>query len=282
MKNFKKLTALLLALLMIFSFAACGDKDAQQSVDGDTTAMTKVEQIKAAGKLVVGTSADYPPYEFHKEIDGADQIVGIDMSIAQDIADALGVELEIVDMNFDGLLISLQKGDFDMVLAALSPTEERKLVVDFSDILFVNNQIVLIKKEDADSIKTTADVADLKGGCLTGTIQYDIAKQYHSEDNIVQLVKFNELLMELKSGKIDCLYTNYLTGMAYASGNDDLMVQDIGIEWDDLGFAAAVEKGNQDLVDVINEVIKGYEADGTVDKYINEAIELSGGEGTME
>ena len=271
----KKALALILAMLMIFSFAACGSKPADNPASDEP--MSKVEQIKAAGKLVVGTSADYPPYEFHTDVNGEDKIVGVDISIAQDIADELGVELELVDMAFDGLLISLQKGDFDMVLAALSPTEERKKSVDFSDVFFINKQIVVIKKADADKIKTTADVAELKGGCQSGTIQFDISSMYHKPENIIQLVKFNELLMELKTGKIDCLYTNFLTGTAYVSGNDDLMVQDIGIEWADLGFAAAIEKGNEDLVEVVNKVAAKYQTEGTIEKYIEDAVALSGG-----
>ena len=131
----KKLLSLLLALVMLLSFAACANdddtppanEDGQQEEQNGSEAgtMNKLADIKAAGELVVGTSADYPPYEFHMEIDGVDTIVGFDIAIAQAFADELGVELKLVDMAFESLLISLQKGDFDLVMAGLTPDEER-------------------------------------------------------------------------------------------------------------------------------------------------------------
>ena len=120
----KKIFALLLAVVMTLSLAACGEKE--------EVAASKLDQIKAAGKIVLGTSADYPPCEFHTEIDGKDTIVGYDISLAQYIADDLGVELEVVDMAFDGLCISLSKGDFDMVISGMSNTPERAMAVDFT------------------------------------------------------------------------------------------------------------------------------------------------------
>ena len=143
MNAFKKFAALLLALMMILSLAACGSKSddsAQGSSDGDAspddTAKSKIEQIKEAGVLVMGTSADYPPNEFHTEVDGKDTIVGFDVAIAQHIADDLGVELKVVDMSFDNLCINLAKGDFDIVIAGMASTEERLKSVDFSDPYF--------------------------------------------------------------------------------------------------------------------------------------------------
>ncbi|MCQ2560924.1 MAG: transporter substrate-binding domain-containing protein [Clostridia bacterium] len=273
MKNLKKITALLLAMLLIFSFAACGSKPAQ--AEGEAP-MTKVEQIKAAGKLVVGTSADYPPYEFHTEINGKDEIVGFDMAFAQYIADDLGVELEIVDMGFDSLLISLQKGDFDIVLAGLTPSEERKQVVDFTDSFYTNKQIVIIRTEDADKYKTTADIADCVGGYQSGTVQEQIAHNYLADANCIGLVKFNDLIMQLKSGSLDCVFTNKLVGSAFASGNADLIVQDIDIEWDASGFAAAIQKGNEDFVEYVNGLVATVTSDGTMDKFVDEANELAG------
>ena len=150
MNAFKKFAALLLALMMILSLAACGSKSddsAQGSSDGDAspddTAKSKIEQIKEAGVLVMGTSADYPPNEFHTEVDGKDTIVGFDVAIAQYIADDLGVELKVVDMSFDNLCINLAKGDFDIVIAGMASTEERLKSVDFSDPYFKQQQAIL-------------------------------------------------------------------------------------------------------------------------------------------
>ena len=154
MNAFKKFAALLLALMMILSLAACGSKSddsAQGSSDGDAssddTAKSKIEQIKEAGVLVMGTSADYSPNEFHTEVDGKDTIVGFDVAIAQYIADDLGVELKVVDMSFDNLCINLAKGDFDIVIAGMASTEERLKSVDFSDPYFKQQQAILIRAE---------------------------------------------------------------------------------------------------------------------------------------
>ena len=108
----KKVVVLILALIMTMSLVACGgSSEGSAAAESDSY----IDQIKAKGELVVGTSADYPPYEFHTEIDGVDTIVGFDISIAQAIADDLGVELKIVDMSFENLLMSLSNGEFDMV-----------------------------------------------------------------------------------------------------------------------------------------------------------------------
>ena len=149
----KKLLSLLLALVMLLSFAACanddtppadGDDQQQEEQNGsESTTMNKLADIKAAGELVVGTSADYPPYEFHTEIDGKDTIVGFDISIAQAFADELGVELKLVDMAFESLLISLQNGDFDLVMAGLTPDEKRAKTVDFTDVFSTTSKLSL-------------------------------------------------------------------------------------------------------------------------------------------
>ena len=171
MNAFKKFAALLLALMMILSLAACGSKSddsAQGSSDGDAspddTAKSKIEQIKEAGVLVMGTSADYPPNEFHTEVDGRDTIVGFDVAIAQYIADDLGVELKVVDMSFDNLCINLAKGDFDIVIAGMASTEERLKSVDFSAPYFKQQLAILIRAEDDALYNKSEDLSGHKGG----------------------------------------------------------------------------------------------------------------------
>ena len=135
MKNgiIKKLIAVAAVATIAISMVGCGSNAKKESTNSNTSAL---EAIKSKGKLVVGTSADYPPYEFHKEIDGKDQIVGFDIEIAKQFAKDLGVELEIKDMAFDGLLVALQADKVDMVFAGMTPTDERKQNADFSDIYY--------------------------------------------------------------------------------------------------------------------------------------------------
>lgn len=246
MNAFKKFAALLLALMMILSLAACGSKSddsAQGSSDGDAssddTAKSKIEQIKEAGVLVMGTSADYPPNEFHTEVDGKDTIVGFDVAIAQYIADDLGVELKVVDMSFDNLCINLAKGDFDIVIAGMASTEERLKSVDFSDPYF-KQQAILIRAEDDALYNKPEDLSGHKVGVQNGTIQVPIANELAGEENVVGLVKAQDLIMELKSGKLDVVYIDYTAALAFAAANDDLTVKDIGIESDSEGQCIGV------------------------------------------
>jgi len=235
-----------------------------------------IKKIKEAGVLVVGTSADYPPFEFHTQIDGEDTIVGFDIAVSQYFADSLGVELKIVDMSFDGLLISLSKGDFDLVMAALSPNDKRKEVADFTDILFKTEQIIIIRKEDQEKYTDLASLAGVKGGYQKGTVQETIAKEVLGEEVGIGLTKFYDLITELKTGKIDCVFGEGPVGMAYVSANDDLMVQDVGIVSDGIGFGGAVQKGNTELIDHLNQCIKELKEQGLLDQYLKEAVELAG------
>ena len=124
----RRTLAILAALMVIFPVVAGGAKDSKSG--------SALDKIKASGKIILGTSADYPPYEFHALVDGKDTIVGFDIELAKEIAKDLGVELEIKDMSFDGLLAALVSGNVDMVISGMTPTEERRQNVDFSDIYY--------------------------------------------------------------------------------------------------------------------------------------------------
>ena len=282
----KKLLSLLLALVMLLSFAACANdddtppanEDGQQEEQNGSEAgtMNKLADIKAAGELVVGTSADYPPYEFHMEIDGVDTIVGFDIAIAQAFADELGVELKLVDMALESLLISLQKGDFDLVMAGLTPDEERAKTVDFTDVFFHNKQIVIIRAEDADKYVTTEDMAGTTLGVQAGTVQETIAADLTDENKVIKLKKFPELIMELKTVKIDGVCTNTMVASAYVSAHPDLLCQDIGIVWENTGFAGAIQKGdNGEFMAFLNDTIAKLQEDGSIDRFVAEAQELA-------
>ena len=295
----KKIVAILLAVAMLLALAACGQTAAPETPedpaeeateapateapateapeeDAETGEPTKMDEIREAGVLVLGTSADYPPYEFHTKIDGEDTIVGFDIAIAQYFADSLGVELEIVDMSFTSLLIGLANGDFDLVMAGLTPSEERKQAVDFTDTIFSNTQIVMIRQEDADKYTTTEDLAGKTVGAQTGRVQMDLAASVAGEENVVGLTRFQDLIMELKTGKLEAIFANSLVSTAYVSANPDLLVQDIGIDYEDPGFAGAVQKGNEEFVAYLNELIAEMQEQGLIQQYVAEAQILAG------
>ena len=166
-KKISVIFSILCALVLFFSCAKQENKD-----------LSPVERIKSSGKIILGTSADYPPYEFHALIDGKDTIVGFDVAIAKEIAKDLGVELEIKDMSFDGLLAALVSGNVDMVIAGMTPDEERRQSVDFSDIYYSAIHGAVIRKADMDKYgKDPASLADKMIGAQKGAIQVNIAKQ---------------------------------------------------------------------------------------------------------
>ena len=269
MKNVKKVTALLLAVLMIASLAACGSS-------GGSSSKSKLEQIKEAGVIKLGTSADYPPCEYHVEIDGKDTIVGYDIDIAKYIADSLGVELEITDMAFDSLLIGLNKGDFDFVIAGMSKTEERAKSADFTAPYYNEEQVITVLKKDADKYKTTDDLKGAVIGVQTGTVEVAKAIEFTGEENVVQLVKAQNVIMELQNGKIDVAYIDPNPSLAYASGNDDLVVLDVGIGFISDGQAIAVKKGETELLEYMDKMVAEMQEKGLIEKYIGEAVLAAG------
>ena len=223
-----------------------------------------------------GLVADYPPNEFHTEVDGKDTIVGFDVSIAQYIADDLGVELKVVDMSFDNLCINLAKGDFDIVIAGMASTEERQKSVDFSDPYFKQQQAILIRKDDDSLYNKPEDLAGHKVGVQNGAIQVPIANELAGEENVIGLVKAQDLIMELKSGKLDVVYIDYTAALAFAAANDDILVKDIGIESDSEGQCIGVQKGNEDFVAYLNEKIAEMQEQGLIDQYVADAQTLAG------
>ena len=274
----KKIIVLLMAVMMAMGLAACGG-----SADGSAAASggesdSYIDQIKAKGELVVGTSADYPPYEFHTEIDGVDTIVGFDIAIAQAIADDLGVELKIVDMSFDNLLMSLSNGEFDMVIAGLSADEERMKTNDFSDTYLESKNLILVRKEDESKYTTTDSLKGVKTGAQTGTMCYDRIVPFVGEDSMVGLAKVPDLVMELKNGKVDVITLDYMAVLTYAAENDDLVAVDCGLPSDDEGYSIAFQKGNTEMVEYVNGVLAELKESGAIEQYIIEAQELAGTE----
>ncbi len=272
---FKNVVAVILMFSLIFTLSACSAKADNAGTTGDKQEpVSKLEKIKAKGKIVLGTSADYPPYEFHKEVSGKDQIVGFDIDIAKAIANDLGVELEIKDMKFEGLLAALVVDDIDFVVAGMVPKEERKQSVDFSTQYYQAEQSVLIRAEDADKIKSIADLKGLKIGVQKSTIQEDVAKEKIEAAEIKSLSKITDLVLELKNSKIDAVVLIAPVANAYTNNNKDLVVPEISLGIED-GVAIAINKGNSELLDAINKSLDKMIKAGTIDKFIEDATLLS-------
>lgn len=256
----KKMLAVLVTALII---AACG-------APADT-----LGRVKAAGKLVVGTSADYAPYEFHTLVDGKDTIVGFDIDIAAEVAKDLGVALDVQDIGFDGLLQSLNTDKVDIVISGMTPTEERKKSVDFSDIYYVAKQAVLIRTADAAKYTNAESLKGVGVGAQLSSIQEGLVKEKLAESTLVALGRIPDLVLELKNSKIEALVVELPVANGYVQANPDLMVAPIALDEDEGGSAIAIKQGNKALVDAINATLARLKADGSIDRFVAKANELN-------
>ena len=275
MKNFnmmKKLLALTLGAAMLLAvMTGCGKKDTAQEPADDQQQQqeeqqpaepaTLLEQIKAKGKVVVGTEAQYAPYEF-KDLDA--NFAGCDMWLAQQIADSLGVELEVVDMAFDGIIPAVQSGQVDLGIAAFTNTPERAEEIDFSDLYETSAQLLIVKAGNADTYSTKESLAGLKVGAQKGTIQSQLIQSALPESELFELEKYPALALEVQNGNIAGLVVDQAVGEALvASSNGALEVSNFTFTAEEASFGKSVviAKGNEDLVAVVNEVINKVTAE---------------------
>lgn len=265
-----KVLAVAVSLSMVLSITACG-KSTSTNAAAQTTKETKLDQIKKSGKLVVGTSADYPPYEFHKTVNGNDEIIGFDITIANEIAKDLGVKLEIKDMSFDGLLPALQTGNVDMVIAGMNPTDERKKSVDFSTVYYKSINSVMVRTEDKDKIKTIDDLKGKKVGVQKGTTQEQIAKDQMPGSDVKSLGKVTDLVLQLQNKKVDAIIVELPVATSYAGKNSNIAVSDVKVKNEEKGSAVAFKKGNDDFVKAVNSTLDRLMKANSIDKFVTDA-----------
>lgn len=231
-----------------------------------------LESIKEKGKLVVGTASGYPPYEFIDITSANQDIVGIDMELAQAIADKLGVELEIQDMNFTSLISSIPTHKVDMAIAGISITEERKETMDFSEPYLEAEQKMLILSENADKYKTLEDFSGETVAAEKSTTQETVCQELLTDSPLVSLEKVPDCLMELQNGKVAGVMVENIVGEQYVIAYDNIVFSDA--ETGKLKTSAvAMDKGNEDLMEIVNEVIKENQENGNFDKWVEEYSE---------
>ncbi|MBO6150488.1 MAG: transporter substrate-binding domain-containing protein [Clostridium sp.] len=230
------------------------------------------------GKLTVGTSPDFAPYEFyHIGEDGKPQLAGFDVALAQRIADDLGLELQMVPIDFDGILMELQNGNLDLGISGFSPSPERAEVFDFSDLYYTGGQSFCIRMADKDKYTKFEDFKDLPVGAQNGSIQYGLAEKNTPDANIIGLAKVTDIVSELVSGKLEGAFIETAVAEQYAKNYPELYVA-WDVEYDSEGSAIALQKGNDALREAVNGVIKNALEDGSMDKYIAEAGDLASDE----
>ena len=274
MKNglIKKIAALAAVGVLVISMVGCG---ATSSSDGSSSDKTALEKIKESGKLVVGTSADYPPYEFHATIDGKDEIKGLDIDIAQAVADDLGVELEIKDMDFDGLLVALQGNKVDMVFAGMTPTDERKENADFSDIYYTATHRFILRSGDEASVHSFDDLKGKKIGVQKGSIQEGIAQENFDAADIKSLSKVTDLVLDLKNNKVDAILIEEGVAKINCDKNEGIAMSDFVVTDKDGGAAIALKKGSSDLQEEVNKTISKLKESDKITQFLSESSDLA-------
>ena len=281
----KKLTALLLGTAMVLSLAACGGSASTASSEAASSEAASSEETSeaassetasesadaaelttvTAGKLTMSTNAAFPPYEMTAD-DGSFE--GIDIEVAAAIADKLGLELQVDDMDFDAALLAAQNGKSDMVMAGVTVTDERQKVMDFSDTYAEGIQSVIVP-EDSD-IASVDDLAGKTIGTQRGTTGYIYCTDDFGEDNVVAYDNGLTAVQALNNGQVDAVVIDNAPAKEFVAANTGLKILDTAYAQED--YAIGVAKGNTALLDAINGALKELQADGTlqsiVDKYI--------------
>lgn len=254
----KKWLLVVMTTLVIAVLAACGadEKDTTSGSEGSTDSEDKKV-------LVMGTSADYAPFEY---VDTAksDEIIGFDVDLAKHIGEKLGYEIKVQNMDFNSLITALQAKKFDIVLSGMTPTPEREEVVDFSIAYYETEQYLVFDKE-----KDYKELADVKGGLVgaqISSIQEDLAKELGEEHGfkVESRNLIPELVQELKTGRFEAAVIENIVAENYLANNDDLAAFPIEVEEPD--FKAAVFQKGSPLKAEFDKAIEELIADGTIDE----------------
>ena len=256
-------------------------------------ASMSIDELKAeiqtveAGKLTVATSQDFAPYEFYAlDEEGNPTLAGFDMALAQYIADYLGLELEVIPMDFDGTIAELAAKNVDISMAGYSPDPDREKAMSFSDVYYTGGQSFVCHKDNASKFTSLADAnkAEYQIGAQLASIQYDLAMENTPDADIVELSKVTDIVAEVLSGKLDGAFVETVVAETYAKAYPDLAVV-LPVPYDAEGSVVGVNKNNPELLAAVNEAIAAALADGSMSKLVAEANELATGdkyEGLLE
>ena len=279
----KKVFALALTVLMVMSmFAGCGSSNAAKTTTAateapattaeataaeTTAAATAASELKTveAGKLIMSTNAAFPPYEMVAD-DGSFE--GIDVEVAGAIAGKLGLELVVDDMDFDAALLAVQQNKSDIVMAGVTVTEDRQLIMNFSDSYATGVQVVIVKE---GSDVTLDNLGEKMIGTQRGTTGYIYTSDDYGDDHVTAYDNGASAVQALINGQVDCVVIDSAPAEAFVAANAGLTILDT--EYVTENYAIGVNKDNTALLDAINQVLAELIADGTVqsivDKYIS-------------
>lgn len=278
----KKILALMLALCMVFALAACGEPASEPS-DAPVSEAPEASEAPASeapetetptdaeggltivdGKLTMSTNAQFPPYEMTTDDGGFE---GIDVEIATAIAEKLGLELDILDMDFDSALLAVQQGKSDIVMAGVTVNDDRLLVMDFSTS-YANGVQVVIVKEGSDI--TIDNMGEGLIGTQRGTTGNIYCTDDYGEEHVVAYDDGFTAVQALVNGQVDCVVIDNAPAQEFVKNNAGLAILDT--EYANEDYAIGVNKGNSALLDAINGALEELIADGTVQSIIDKYI----------
>ena len=283
----KKITAIVLAALMAFSLVACGGSPASTPAESapetniviDPAAFEQftgpsIDAIKEKGVLTMVTEAQYPPFEFLSP-DG--EFLGCDIWLGQQIAAALGVELKITDMAFDGIVPTIKAGQADVGIAALTYSAERAEEVDFSLPYIESPQKLVVMKGNEDLYKSLADLSGKVLGAQRGTVQSEIITGMITGAELFELDKWPNVAMEVAGGKIDGLVVDEPVAMNMVESNDKLVLANFEFSKDEVsaGEAIILQKDKDDLMELVNAVVEAVEGDKGFNAAYDQAVQQS-------
>ena len=228
----------------------------------------------------MATSPDFAPYEFYAiGSDGTPALAGFDIAFAGYIADYLGLELEVVPIDFDGVLMEVQNKSADIGMAGLSPDPKRANIMDFSEIYYLGGQSFCCTQSNKDLFPDLAATnnPDYEIGAQTGSIQVDLMQENSPDASQVQLAKVTDIVAELVNGKLDGAYIETAVAESYAKNYPELYIA-LDVPYDVAGSAVGVVKDNPALLAAVNLAVKAALADGSIDQFVAEANELASGE----
>lgn len=265
MNNMKKILVSVLVLIITVSVLGCSAGNNSNETKGDSNGGSKIDtmkRIKDNNQVIWGTNAAFPPFEMRE----GDNVIGIDAEIAARIAEKLGVELVVEDMEFDSLMSALESGKIDFIAAGFTIKPDREKRVLFTDTYFKAVQAVLVQKDNNDIV----EVDDLKGkkiGVQNGTTGDFVAEDI--ED--AEVARYNngiEAVLDLKNGNIDAVIIDNFPAQVLVKENPEIKMLDIKPAEDE-EYALAVRKGDTELQQIINEVLKEMTESGEIEELVN-------------
>lgn len=281
----KKIVLFLLLIIVSFPLFAVGNTEKKENNTVDYTEMSLKElksEIKTVvkGKLTIATSPDFAPYEFYSiNSDKKPVLSGFDISLAYYIADYLGLEADIIPMDFDGTIMELQNKSVDLGISGYSPAPERENTMDFSDIYFSSEQAFVCLKSNESKFRTISDTNNKNYSIAVqiGSIQAGLAQKYSPDSDIISLSKVTDIIAELISGKITGAYIEKPVAEYYIKNYPQLCIV-LDVPYDSEGSVIGISKGNHALREGVNRAIAQVLSDGTMVKFIEEANNLASGD----